>query len=91
LEIQLEEQQLCLLFAPQERDDYGYQRTPKVFAPLGAKPVKGTFAGAAGKSDCAPMELRSKERAVGYKHLAPLGRSTNNIMLHFQLESAKEK
>jgi len=49
IEIQLEEQQLCLFFAPEDRDVYSYQRTPKVLAPLGAKPLKGTFAGAVGK------------------------------------------
>src|SRR5436309_14715137 len=40
-------------FAPEERDVYSYERTPKDLAPLGAKPGGGTFA-RAGKSDCAP-------------------------------------
>jgi hypothetical protein len=36
---------------------------PKDLAPLGAKSGNGTFADA-GKSDCAPTELRSKERTA---------------------------
>ena len=47
--------------------------TPNL-APLGAKPGSRTSA-EAGKSDCAPTELRSKKGAPSYKHLAPLGRS----------------
>ncbi len=56
---------------------------------LGAKPGSGTFAGGSAKSDCAPTELRSKER--NYKHLASRGEATNNVLLHFQFESAKNK
>ena len=52
-----------LVFAPEERDVYSYERTPKDLAPLGAKPASTTFA-EAGKSDCAPAELRSKERTA---------------------------
>jgi hypothetical protein len=64
---------LEFVFAPEERDVYSYERAPKDLAPLGAKPGSGTFAGA-GKTDCAPPELRSKG-PPGYRHLAPLGRS----------------
>jgi hypothetical protein len=49
------------IFAPEERDVYSYEPTPTDLAPLGAKPGNETFA-EAGKSDCAPTELRSKER-----------------------------
>ncbi len=50
---------------------------PRIFAPLGARPGSGTFA-EQGTSDCAPPELRSKDKdSQGYKHLAPLGRSDN--------------
>jgi len=42
------------------------------------------------KADCAPTELRSKDKGPrGYKHLAPLGRSDNNVVLHLQLEVAQ--
>ncbi len=51
------------VFAPEERDVYSYERTPKDLAPPRAKPSSGTFA-EAGKSDCAPTELRSKERTI---------------------------
>jgi hypothetical protein len=74
-----------------ERDVYSYERTPTDIAPFGAKPGNGTFA-EAGKSNCAPTELRSKERTGSYKHLAPLrpisGEATNNSLLQFQLEFA---
>ena len=33
-----------LNFAPEERDVYSYERTPKDLAPLGAKPGSRTFA-----------------------------------------------
>jgi len=46
---------------------------PKDLAPLGAKPGSGTIA-KAGEGDCAPTELKSKERTASYKHLAPMGR-----------------
>jgi len=36
---------------------------PKDLAPLGAKPGSGTIADA-GKGDCAPTELRTKERTA---------------------------
>jgi hypothetical protein len=65
-------------------------RAPQSSRSLGARPVSGKFAGA-GKSDYAPMEIRIKERAAGYKHLAPplsCGEATNNDLLHFQLEFA---
>jgi hypothetical protein len=47
---------------------------PSGFAPLGAKSGDGTIPDA-GKGDCAPTELKSKERTGGYKHPAPPGRS----------------
>jgi hypothetical protein len=43
-EFNLEVQQLIFVFAPEERDVYSYERTPKEIAPLGAKPGGGTFA-----------------------------------------------
>ena len=49
---------------------------PRDLAPLGAKPAGGTIT-EAGKGDCAPTELRSKERSASYKHLAPMERSHN--------------
>lgn len=58
---------------------------PKDLAPLGAKPSGVAFA-EVGKSDCAPAELRSKEGPLGYKHLAPPGRS-RSVLLHFHLDS----
>jgi hypothetical protein len=51
------------VFAQEERDVYSYEHTPKDLAPLGAKLGSRTFADA-GKSDCAPTELRSKERTA---------------------------
>jgi len=51
-------------FAPEERDVYSYERTGKALAPFGAKPGSGTIA-EAGESDCAPTELRIKERTSG--------------------------
>ena len=48
------------VFAPEERDVYSYDCTRKDLAPLGAKPGGGTIGER--KSDCAPTELRSKER-----------------------------
>jgi len=53
-------QQLHFVSAPEERNVYSYERTPKDVAPLGAKPGGRTFAEAR-KSDCAPTELRIKE------------------------------
>jgi hypothetical protein len=71
------------VFAPEERDVYSYERPPKDLAPLRAKQnLRGSR-----QSGCAPTELQSKQRPLGYKHLAPLGGSTNNILLHFKLES----
>jgi hypothetical protein len=55
--IQLTSATVEFVFAPEERDVYSYERTPKDLAPLGAKPGSGTLA-EAGKSDCAPTELR---------------------------------
>ena len=52
-EFNLQVQRLILFFAPEERDVYSYEQTPKDLAPLGAKPGSGIFA-EAGKS-----ELRS--------------------------------
>jgi hypothetical protein len=46
----------------------------KDFAPLGAKPDGGTFAGT-GKSNCAPTELRSKEKTTRAINIPPLGRN----------------
>jgi hypothetical protein len=43
-EFNLEVQQLIFVFAPEERDVYSNERTPKEIAPLGAKPGGGTFA-----------------------------------------------
>jgi hypothetical protein len=57
--IQLGSATVEFVLAPEERDVYSYERTSKVFAPLGAKPGSGTIA-EAGKSDCAPTELASK-------------------------------
>src|SRR5436190_12822526 len=58
--IQLPSATVEFVVAPEERDVYSYERTPKDLAPLGAKPGSGTFTGA-DNSDCAPTELRSKE------------------------------
>ncbi|MDX6499102.1 MAG: hypothetical protein QOG23_2362 [Blastocatellia bacterium] len=52
-----------VVFAPEERDVYSYERTTKDLAPLGAKPGSRTFA-EAGNSDCAPTERRRKERTA---------------------------
>jgi hypothetical protein len=46
------------VFAPEERDVYSYERTPKDLAPLGAKPSSGTFTGA-GKKRLRCLYLRS--------------------------------
>ncbi|MFN2514232.1 MAG: hypothetical protein ABR568_22820 [Pyrinomonadaceae bacterium] len=51
------------VFAPEERDVYSYERAPEDLAPLGAKPAAEQLA-EAGKDDCAPTELRGKERTV---------------------------
>src|SRR5204862_3722166 len=65
-------------FAPEERNVYSYERTPKDLAPLGAKPGGGTFA-RAGKSDCAPTELRTKERTARL-YISPFwGEATDRI------------
>ena len=42
------------------------------------------------KSNDAPGELWSLKELVSYKHLAPLGPSGDEVLPHFQLESAKE-
>jgi hypothetical protein len=66
-----------------ERDVYSHERTTKDLGPLGAKPGSGTIADAK-KSDCAPTgasEQRKNRRC--YEHLAPMGRSGNNVLLHF--------
>ena len=61
-------------------------RTPKDIAPLGAKPGSGTFVRA---SDCAPTELRTKDKDRRAINISPLrGEATNNVLLHFQLEFA---
>jgi hypothetical protein len=57
------------VFAPEERNVYSNEHNPKVLAPSGAKAARVM------KDDCAPPELKSKERMAGYKHLAPPGRS----------------
>lgn len=44
--------------------------TPDAPAPLGSESGSG-ICNAEGQSDCAPTELRSKEQAGSYKHLAP--------------------
>ena len=62
LEFNLQVQQLNSL-SLQSRDVYSYECAPKDIAPLGAKPGSRTVA-AAGKSDGAPTELRSKETTV---------------------------
>jgi len=62
-EFKLEVQQSNSFSLHEERDVYSYERTPKDLAPLGAKPGSRTFA-ETGKSDCAPTELRSKERTA---------------------------
>jgi hypothetical protein len=85
--IQLTSATLEFVFAPGERDVYRYGRPRKDLAPVGAKPGSGTTA-TQGKSGCAPTELRSKERTAGYKHLALWGEAANNVLLHFQIESA---
>src|SRR6266550_2003069 len=72
--IQLPSATVEFVVAPEERDVYSYERTPKGLAPLGAKPGSGTFTGA-GNSDCAPWSFGVKKRPPGYKHFAPLGRS----------------
>ena len=78
------------VFAPEERDVYSYERTPKDLAPLGAKPGTGTFALA--KSDCAPTELRSKDQDRQAINISPLrGEPPNNVLLHFQVEFANDK
>jgi hypothetical protein len=48
------------VFAPEERDVYSYEHTPKDLAPLGAK-LGSEPSPDAGKGDCAPTELRSKK------------------------------
>jgi hypothetical protein len=44
-QIQLTSATVELVLAPEERDVYSYQRTPKDFAPLGAKPGSATCRG----------------------------------------------
>ena len=61
--LNLEVQQLNSGSLRSSRDVYGYERAPKDLAPLGAKPGSRIFA-EAGKSGCAPTELRSKERSA---------------------------
>jgi hypothetical protein len=63
LQVQLSSATVEFVFAPEERDIYSYERMPNDLAPLEAKPGSETFTGA-GKSDCAPTELRSKERTA---------------------------
>jgi len=88
--IQLGRATVEFVFAPEERDVYSYERTPKDLAPPGAKSGTGTFA----LAQNAIALLRSfgvKIRTVSYKHLAPMGRTANNVLLHFQVESANDK
>jgi hypothetical protein len=69
-------------------------RRPKILAPLGAKPGSGTFA-EAGKSDCAPAQLPSKERIGSYKHLAPQhpmsDEATSNVLSVFLRTRVREQ
>jgi len=76
--IQLTSATVKLVFASEERDVYGYERTHHSVAPLqGAKPGSVTNA-EADKGGCAPAGFRSKERTASYKHLAPMwGQKTN--------------
>ena len=60
------------VFAPEERDVYSYERTPKDLAPLGAKPGSRTFA-EAGKAIALLRSPGVKRGPPGYKHLAPSG------------------
>jgi hypothetical protein len=89
-EFNLQEQQLNSL-SLQRNEMFIATSAPKNIAPLGAKPGGRTFA-EAGKSHCAPTELRSKETTVRAINISPLwGEATSNVLLHFQLEFANEK
>lgn len=59
-----------IVFAPEERDVYSYERVPNDVAPLGAKAGRRTLA----KESVALLRsLKSKKGSPGYKPLAPSG------------------
>jgi hypothetical protein len=43
------------------------------------------------KSGCAPTERRVKQSTADYKHLAPNGAKSINVLLYFKLESTNDK
>jgi hypothetical protein len=59
------------VFAPEERNVYSYERTPKDLAPLGAKLGSRTF-GEASKAIALLRSFGVKKGLAGYKHLAPM-------------------
>jgi hypothetical protein len=62
------------VFAPEERDVYSYECTRKELAPLGAKPSAECLARQA-KAIALLRSFGVNKGPLGYKHLAPMGRS----------------
>jgi hypothetical protein len=69
------------VFAPEERDVYCYERTLKDLDPVGAKLGSVNFARA---EAIGSYVVRSNEKPLGYKHLAPLGQSDKQSSVALQ-------
>jgi hypothetical protein len=70
-------------FAPEERDVYSYEHTPKDLAPEERNPASRTLAGQA-KAIALLRSFGVKKGPPGYKHLAPLGRSNKQCSVALQ-------
>ena len=77
--IQLPSAIVEFVFAPEERDVYSYERTPKDLAPLGAKPPAAEPLPRQVKAIALLRSFGVKKNPLGYKHLAPLGRSAQPL------------
>jgi hypothetical protein len=87
-EFNFQVQQWDSLSLSAERDVYSDERARKDLAPLGAKPVSGTIAGAS-EAIALLWSQGVKKESPGYKHLAPLGaKRRSDILLHFKFEFA---
>src|SRR5437016_5228315 len=75
------------IFAPAERDVYSCEHTPKRSRSFRSETRQ--------RNDCRWRQAVALLRSVGvkkgppsYKHLAPMGRRKNKVLLHCQLEFA---
>ena len=80
--------QVELAFAPEERDVYSYERTHYSLAPLGAKPASATNAPRQAKAGALLRSFGVKKGPLAINISPPWGEATNDILLHFQVESA---